>query len=68
MGYKKQATKKNKEKKKERPKVVRSQVGKTYEGVRTDIKPTKVIYGDIPQSRDRNIIRGSHSSFNNSLL
>ena len=56
MGYKKKAAKKNKEKKKERPKVVRSQAGKTYEGFRTDIKPSTVGL-DIPPSRDRNLIR-----------
>tara|TARA_Y100000389_G_scaffold114289_1_gene111474 strand:- start:886 stop:1083 length:198 start_codon:yes stop_codon:yes gene_type:complete len=55
MGYKKQAAKKNKEKKKERPKVVRSHVGRKYEGFRTDIKPSTVGL-DIPQSRDRNLI------------
>ena len=56
MGYKKQATKKNKEKKKERPKVVRTHVGQTYEEFRTDIKPSTVGL-DIPPSRDRNLIR-----------
>ena len=56
MGYKKQAAKKNKEKKKERPVVVRSHVGRKYEGFRTDIKPSTVGL-DIPLSRDRNLIR-----------
>ena len=37
MGYKKQAAKKNKEKKKERPVVVRSHTGIKYEGIRTDV-------------------------------
>ena len=38
MGYKKQAAKKNKEKKKERPVVVRSHTGIKYDGVRTDVE------------------------------
>ena len=38
MGYKKQAAKKNKEKKKERPVVVRSHTGIKYDGIRTDVE------------------------------
>jgi hypothetical protein len=41
MGYKKQAAKKNKDKKKERPVVVRSHTGIKYDGIRTDMKPSK---------------------------
>ena len=41
MGFKKQAAKKNKEKKNERPVVVRSHTGITYDGFRTDMKPSK---------------------------
>jgi hypothetical protein len=41
MGYKKQAAKKNKDKKKERPVVVRTHTGIKYDGVRTDMKPSK---------------------------
>ena len=40
MGYKKQAAKKNKEKKNERPVVVRSHTGIKYDGIRTDMKPS----------------------------
>jgi hypothetical protein len=45
MGYKKKAAKKNKEKKKERPKVVRAHTGIKYDGIRTDMKPTRPVSG-----------------------
>ena len=57
MGYKKQAAKKNKEKKKERPVVVRTHTGIKYEGFRTDMKPFKWSGSEASALMDTKTIR-----------